>query len=218
VCVGAPALTCLLTFFLSFLSYLASSILTTTTFKLAAQDETDLRVPITHFPALTASYSLSIPFLVSRSRTTLTDTTPKPRAAVRSLFLLLLVLSLLLTSLPFIPHHRNLRGRHIRSSAHVYKTVLLPVEEGILPPPLCQSRVLTFLFSSFCLLCAHRFDPFVRHSCSRGITVHDAFANLPHSLSPPPLSLSLPLIRDNIHLATSTLATASLWALTNRKS
>ncbi len=51
--IGAPVLTCPCRF--SFLFFLSSSC-STTTLQAATQDENDLRIPITLFPALTASF------------------------------------------------------------------------------------------------------------------------------------------------------------------
>jgi hypothetical protein len=85
-----------------------------------------------------------------------------------------------------------------RSSAHVYKTALLLVEKGtIASMHQLESSVLSLSFFSYSLLCAPRFDPFARHSRSRGTAVRRPrrVCNLSRLSSPQtPPHLSFPFL------------------------
>jgi len=148
-------------FFSSLLPYSTTSRPTTrTTFRAVTQD--NLRVPITVHFVFTASF-LHVSFLFHLSSRALKQCLPSPRhfhaAFVRSLIYLFLVFpfyayifySITITGTPEVAVTIFNLDTADRQSTHVYKIVLLLVEEGIEPnrqvfPLLSFSSLLTCVF------------------------------------------------------------------------
>jgi hypothetical protein len=104
----------------------------------ATQDEYELRVPITLLSALTAFLPFHFPFILhlcSRILALSNNAYRHLATTTRHPYVLSFTLPFIRLYTLFNPHHWYLRDRlydtDLIGSAHVFKSALLPVEEGI---------------------------------------------------------------------------------------